>query len=92
MAKQKTAIRVETRKVSVIRPANAGIEIWCEACAASVPMFLPERLAALSETTPREIYRRVEEGELHFVETESGELLICCSSLRGETGESSQAW
>jgi hypothetical protein len=87
MAKQRWAIKIETRKVSVIRPASDGIEVWCETCAASVPMFLPERVAALAETTPREIYRRVEEGELHFVETEAGELLICSSSLQLEPGD-----
>jgi hypothetical protein len=82
MTKQRFAIRVETHDVSVVRRANAAIDIWCEACAAQVPMFLPERVAALIETTPREIYRRVEAGELHFVETDSGELLICSASLR----------
>jgi hypothetical protein len=80
MTKQRFAIKVKTRKISVIRRAHDGIEVWCEACAASVPMFLPERVAALAETTPREIYRRVEEGLVHFVETDSGELLICSNS------------
>jgi hypothetical protein len=45
-------------------------------------MVLPERAAILTQTKPREIYARVEKGELHFVETTEGELFICCRSLR----------
>lgn len=44
-------------------------------------MYLPEHAAAVSRTTPRDIYRRVESGELHFVETRDGELLICGNSF-----------
>jgi predicted site-specific integrase-resolvase len=54
-------------------------------------MVTPERAAEILKIKPRAIYRQVERGELHFVETGAGELLICCSSLRGETGESSKA-
>jgi hypothetical protein len=51
----------------------------------------PERAAEILKIKPRTIYRHVERDELHFVETGAGELLICCSSLRGETDESSKA-
>jgi hypothetical protein len=91
MSKQRTTISIETKKMMVVRPAGAPIDLWCESCAAIVSMYLPERAAALSEVASREIYRLVESGELHFVETDAGELLICSWSLRGETGESSKA-
>ena len=48
-------------------------------------MVTPEYAAQISKAKPRAIYRQVESGELHFVETGEGELLICCSSLGGET-------
>jgi len=44
-------------------------------------MYLPEHAAVVGQTTTREIYRRVESGDLHFVETREGELLICGNSL-----------
>jgi hypothetical protein len=44
-------------------------------------MLLPEHAAVLSNTTPREIYRRVENGEVHFVETREGDLFICCRTI-----------
>jgi hypothetical protein len=47
----------------------------------TIPMFTPERAAVLINRTPREIYRSVENGELHFVETDEGELFVCCCSL-----------
>jgi hypothetical protein len=44
-------------------------------------MVTPERSAVLTNTTPRIIYRRFENDELHFVETDEGELFVCCFSL-----------
>ena len=45
-------------------------------------MLTPSEVAALSATSTRAIYRRVEEGKLHFVETEDGLLFICLASLQ----------
>jgi hypothetical protein len=47
----------------------------------TIPMVTPERSAVLTNTTPRIIYRRFENDELHFVETDEGELFVCCCSL-----------
>ena len=44
-------------------------------------MVTIERAAALMQMMPREIGRGAETGELHFVETNSEELLICVASL-----------
>jgi hypothetical protein len=80
-ARKRTIVRVETRSLSVIRPAQRAIDLWCDECSAVVPMVTPEQAAQVSCTTPREIYRRIENGELHFAETQQGELLICCRFL-----------
>ena len=79
--KQRTVISVETHSLLVIRPAQSSVDLWCAECAAIVPMVTPERAAALVRSPPRIIYRRVENGELHFWETSAGELFICCRSL-----------
>ena len=81
---KRTIVRLETHSVSVIRPAGSAVDIWCEECAAVVPMVTPEHAAEMSKTKLRTIYQQVERGELHFVETGAGELLICCESLRVE--------
>jgi hypothetical protein len=67
--------------LSVIRPAGSAIELWCEQCAGAVQMVTPESAAQLCDATPRAIYRMVEEGEVHFEETDSGGLLVCINSL-----------
>jgi hypothetical protein len=64
----------------MIRPLREPISAWCEQCAAAVEMFPFEEAATLLGVTPREIYRRVEDGRLHFEKGANGSLLICISS------------
>ena len=45
-------------------------------------MVTPENAAQLCSMTPRAIYQRIENGELHFTETGSRELLVCVNSLQ----------
>jgi hypothetical protein len=40
-----------------------------------------DEAAALLKTTTRDIFLRVESGEVHFRETESGSILVCSNSL-----------
>ena len=44
-------------------------------------MVSPAAAAAAAGITPRAIYRRVETGQIHFTETNDGQLLICLNSL-----------
>jgi len=44
-------------------------------------MIMPNEAAVLSDTSSRAIYRLIEDGGLHFVETRDGDLLICLNSL-----------
>jgi hypothetical protein len=79
--KTKTEVIVATRQRITIR-RRSQLEVWCDRCGETVEMFLPEHVALLTNTTSREIYRRVENGEVHFVETGEGELFICCRTLQ----------
>lgn len=80
--RRRATITVETRQVTlVVRRRGGSLKAWCQSCAAEVEMLTPEQTAQMLATTPRAIYRRVERGDLHFVETESGALLICRASL-----------
>lgn len=76
---------METRSISVIRPESEAIQLWCEDCAAIVPMVTPESAARLTAATVRAIYRQIEAGDLHFAETASGLLLVCGDSLTAGT-------
>ncbi len=78
--KRKTVVSIETRQLTVIRARRPVVLAWCERCSAQVRMVTPEQAAAFAGTRPRAIYRRVESGGLHFIETGEG-LLICAGSL-----------
>jgi hypothetical protein len=44
-------------------------------------MVTPDEAAALSEMSTRAIYRLIEGGRLHFIEIESGSVLVCLNSI-----------
>ncbi len=79
--KKRTEITIATREATIIRRTKPIIRRWCAECAAEVRMATPDKAAAISSVTPRAIYRRVENSEIHFVETDDGHLLICLNSL-----------
>jgi len=54
---------------------------WCEECRREVTRVTPDEAAALIHVKPRAIYRRLETGELHFVEDGGGAVWICLNSL-----------
>jgi hypothetical protein len=83
--KYKAIAKVETHNVTVVRTLGTPVNLWCEGCSTATEMVTPERAAEILKTNPRAIYQQVEKGELHFVETGGGELLICCSSLLGQS-------
>jgi len=40
-------------------------------------IMAPDEAAVYLQTTARDIFRLTEAGEIHFLETESGDLLVC---------------
>ena len=44
-------------------------------------MVTADEAARLTATSAREVFRRVEHEQLHFTETDEGDLLICRNSL-----------
>jgi len=79
-ARRRTEIKLETHEVTVIRLKDRRTA-FCEFCRSQVWMLPPDAAALLSRTTSRSIFRRVEAGELHFMETLEGALLVCGNSL-----------
>ena len=47
-------------------------------------MITPNEAVALLQTTAREIFRLTEAGEIHYLEIETGALLVCRDSLKTE--------
>ena len=78
-------ITVETERLWVVARRGRRAGAWCEACRAEVRMLGVDEAAALAGLGHRDIFRRVEDGHLHFTESPSGTLLICLNSLMDET-------
>ncbi|MGH9839187.1 MAG: hypothetical protein ACREEM_10420 [Blastocatellia bacterium] len=81
MMKKRTETIIETHQVQIVRRRKRGTRDWCAACADTARMVTPESAAELAGATQRTIYRWVEAGELHFIETSDGALLICANSI-----------
>ena len=64
-----------------IRRNEQRFVAWCERCGAEVLMVTPNEAATFACTDARSIFRGVEAGEIHFIDTESGVLLVCCKSV-----------
>lgn len=77
--KRKTEIEIElTETIAYSRPRER-FEAVCPACESPTEMVTPYIAAVLTRTTEREVYRLVETGAIHFVETVG--VLICLNSL-----------
>jgi len=78
--RRRTEITVETHRVLSIRRRAPLPRSWCEQCCREVERVTPDEAAAISRVKPRAIYRRLEAGDLHFIE-DGGVLWICFQSL-----------
>ena len=69
------------RRISI--KSSRALTALCEHCGRQVQMFTPGQAALVSGLSSREVYHRVEAGEVHFTETVEGLLLVCLDSLLG---------
>jgi hypothetical protein len=81
-----TVIAIETERTLVIRQRGSSTIVWCRACCENVQMVTPAAAAIRVAAITRTIYRRVESGTLHFIETGDGSLLVCGNSLLESAG------
>jgi hypothetical protein len=78
MSKQ-TKIEIEMSETVAYSRRTERLENYCPGCKDMSEMATPQVAAILVHTTEREIYRLVETGAVHFVETDR--VLICLKSL-----------
>ena len=81
ITKTHKVITIETHQQIWIRGRGKSFVAWCEACAMKTLMLTPEQAALIGNATERLIFRRIENGELHFIETDAGALFVCSNSL-----------
>lgn len=81
LIRRRVEITVEREIVSVEYLPPANIRGWCQQCGKEVLMLTAEAAAAAHGTSTREIYRRLDDGKLHFQESPGGTVFICSESL-----------
>ncbi len=61
----------------------------CDRCEGSQPMLEPDRVREIYELSEREIFRHIEDGQVHFVEANNKRIFVCLltlgEALGGET-------
>ena len=80
--KKTTIVTFESHERLTIRHAPRRLMAWCDQCGADVLVVTPNEAAALTRIDARAIFRRVEVGEIHLIEDDGGDLMICSQSLR----------
>ena len=76
---QKTEIEFELSETIAYNRRGERVEAFCPHCKTLVEMATPLIAAILARTSEREIFRRVETGKAHFIETDR--VLVCLNSL-----------
>ena len=79
--KKTTIVTFESRERMSVRKESPRIFAWCEECGADVWMVTPNEAALMAGTDVRGVFRGVEAGTIHFMESEEGGLMICAKSL-----------
>ena len=74
-------VTIQTNETLVLRPSQVTVLAHCAQCAAEVEMLTAGAAASRVGVPLRSIYRAVEAGRLHFLETSAGLVLVCPNSL-----------
>ena len=90
MKKTRTEIFFEQRESWRISRFDKRETPICPFCFDDAPMLSAENLAIFAETSPREIYRQIERGFVHFVETANREIFVCFASFSKRSLENNE--
>src|SRR5262245_54657359 len=80
LRKRRIETRIEVEQVIIVRRRKNIAALTCEECA-GVLLLTPEEAAAIHNLSTRTIYRWVEAGFIHSLETPDRLLLVCPASL-----------
>lgn len=77
---RKTEIEIELNETIAYRPRREMRQQYCPKCGSQVEMVTPLLAAVAMDLTEREVFRLIEAGKVHFLETDG--ILICMESIR----------
>ena len=77
----KTEIRIETHELTVIRVRQSqSVTVFCPFCELQALHLTVARATAVLQISETAVFRLVEGGTVHSIETRSGTLLVCSNS------------
>lgn len=79
--KDKLIVKRETHEMEILSRPRVREKRFCDGCDRPVRWLVPEEAMLLAKTSLREIFRLIESGEIHFIESKKGFLLVCAESL-----------
>ena len=82
-----TVTTIESHEVWVIkRPVPTVTDVLCKACPGVSAMLTTEEAAAEAGVSQRTVFRWIDEGAIHFAETDQGKLFVCLAPLTIDLG------
>ena len=92
--KRRTEITFEVEETVVSKRGGKFFREYCPRCESVTEMASPEVLASLTGSSEREIFRLVELGSIHFIETDRLVVCACCyrrSTMDGQFNDQLRA-
>jgi len=71
----------ETDEFLLLKSAPGFLNGWCPTCKTQVIFMRPDLAASATGVSLREIFRRIEAGEVHCRETQPNSLFVCLNSI-----------
>lgn len=81
MTNKRTVINFEAREFWLVHKTQDEGRSFCDVCDTETDWLTPEQIIVVTGINAREVFRRVENGKLHFKENTEGFLFICAQSL-----------
>jgi len=78
---RRTVTTIETHETLIVRRLTSFPVLRCAACLNEAEMLAPHDAARLTGISQRTIYRWIEDGRIHFVESPDGGLFVCLAPL-----------
>jgi hypothetical protein len=82
--KVKRRIEIVTVREQTYRLAEPSARRWCNDCGTAKQMLTPDLAALISGTHLRTLFRWIESGDIHFVETPEGNVFLCLDSVQAK--------
>ncbi len=82
----KRRIEIVTVREQIYRLPETSAMRWCHDCCTSSQMLTPNLAAILSGINLRTLFRWIESGDIHFVETPVGNVFLCLGSVQAKAG------